>query len=173
MLKKIFILILILITILSGTFFVIKLVHKNNDSINFVSNFKAESIINIEDKVYGCEISRNDNSTEIVFQDPPSVNGMKIKWENGKQKISFKDLEKNFNQLVVPQNSFLNLLVKILDSIQLIPLSTINSDGKYTTFKGKVDSTEFEFTSDNNHYLQELKIPSKKSKINFNYKDDN
>ena len=167
--KKIFILILILVAISLGVFFITKSIHKKDNSINFISNFNSESIINIEDKVYGCEIIRNGISTEITFQDPPSVNGMKMTWENGKQKISFKNLEKNFNQLVIPENSFLNLVVKILDSIQSISLSTVNSDGKYTTFKGKIDNDEFEFISDDNYYLQEIKIPSKDSKISFNY----
>ena len=77
--KKIFILILTLVAILSSIFIVIKLLNKRDGSINFISNFKAESIINIEDKVYGCEVSRDGKSTEILFQDPQNINGMKMK----------------------------------------------------------------------------------------------
>ena len=171
--KKIFVLIFIVLLVLVGLFFGIKKFYGNKATdIQFVNKFKSESIMNIGEKVYGCELFHTDSLTEITLQDPKTVEGIKITWENGNQKVSLDGIQKETNYFMIPEDSFLNLVVKILNSINSLELTKLSNDGKYSTFKGKIDKHEFEFTADDNGYIKELSIPLKKSKISFEYKEN-
>lgn len=167
---KIIFLILIFLLISFGIFFVIKkfLPVKNQNS-KLETEFLAEAVINIDKKNYECEFSHFSGTTKINLQKPETVKNLIIEWSDNKQKVIFKDLKKEFDKNLIPQDSFLNLIVKILNNFNEIEINKIKNDGRREIFSGKFENNEFEITAEKTKII-EIYIKSKDAKINFEYK---
>ena len=130
------------------------------------SEFSTSSVINIDKRNYECDFSHFSGKTNIKINKPESIKGMSMEWNNGKQKISMDDLTKNYESYVFPENSFINLVIKILDNLSSTGIEKINDDGRYQTFKGFIDKIEFEITHEKSKII-EIFIKSKNAKITF------
>lgn len=150
-----------------GVFFVVKkFFFVKNTGAQLTTEFVSEAVINIDKKNYECEFSHFSGTTKINIKKPETVKGLTIEWSNGKQTITFKDLKKEFDKLLNPQNSFLNLIVKILDNLPAITINKIKNDGIREVLTGKIENNEFEVTSEKSKII-EIYIKSKDAKINF------
>lgn len=170
--KKIKIIIFTLIILLLGLgiFFVIKkFSFVKNTNTKLETEFSSDAVINIDKKNYECEFSHFLGTTKINLQKPETVRGLIIEWANGKQTVSFKDLKKEFDKNLIPTDSFLNLIVKILDNFSTIAINKIKNDGRREVFLGKFDKHEFEITAEKSKII-EIYIKSKDAKISFEYK---
>ena len=170
--KKIKIIIFLLIILLLGLgiFFVIKkFSFVKNTNTKLETEFFSDAVINIDKKNYECEFSHFSGTTKINLQKPEAVRGLIIEWSNGKQTVSFKDLKKEFEKNLIPTDSFLNLIVKILDNFSTIAINKIKNDGRREVFLGKFDKHEFEITAEKSKII-EIYIKSKDAKISFEYK---
>lgn len=165
--KKIKIIIFALIVLgIPGFFLGKKFFRKKEIRQDLNSEFSTSSVINIDKRNYECDFSHFSGKTNITLNKPESIKGMSIEWNNGKQKISIDNLEKNYDSCIFPENSFINLIVKILDNLSTIKIEKTNDDGRYQTYKGVIDNTEFEITSEKSKIL-EIFIKSKNAKITF------
>lgn len=172
--KKIFVLIFVVTLVSIPTFFGIKRLKQNKQiKPNIVVNFKSETIVNIEDKVYGGIFSHSDDFTEFLIQDPSNIGGVKIAWEGENQQIYFDGVKKDSKKFIIPEDSFLNLVVKILSQIPSIELVETSNDGKYTTLEGAIEKHKFTFNCDDDGYIKEINIPCKNSSITFEYETQN
>lgn len=149
-----------------GFFLGKKFFRKKEIQENLNSDFSTSSVINIDKRNYECDFSHFSGKTNIKVNKPESIKGMSLEWNNGKQKISMDNVEKNYESYVFPENSFINLLVKILDNLSELKIEQINDDGRYQTYRGSIDNTEFEITSEKSKIL-EIFIKSKNAKITF------
>ena len=166
-LKKIKIIVFALIILgIPGFFLGKKFFRKKEIRQDLNSEFSTSSVINIDKRNYECDFSHFSGKTNITINKPESIKGMSIEWNNGKQKISMDNLTKNYDSYVFPENSFINLVVKILDNLSSTKIEKINDDERYQTFKGSIDSTEFEITAEKSKIL-EIFIKSKNAKITF------
>ena len=172
--KKIFVLIFIVIILAVPAVFGIKRIRQSKqEKPNIINNFKSEATLNIEDKVYGGKFSHSDDFTELVVQDPSNISGLKIVWEGENQRIYLDDVKKESNKFLLPEDSFLNLTIKIINQIPSIELAEVSNDGKYATFEGTVEKHKFTLNCDDNGYIKEINIPCKNSKITFEYEIQN
>lgn len=167
--KKIKIIFFVFICILISCFiFFLKkqFFNPKKKSQEFNTEILANSSINIDKHHYDCEFSHSNKNTKIKIKSPKSIEGLCIEWNDGNQKISVEDLSKSFESFAFPENSFLNLVVKILDNISSIDLSEVKDDGRYKIFKGNIENNEFEICSEKSKIL-EIFVKSKDAKINF------
>ena len=166
---KLIFFILISVSLLTGAsiFLMKKFFPKNKIfSKTLDTEFSTNSSIDIDKHHYDCEFSHHIGDTKIKIKNPKSIEGLCIEWSNGKQKISMGDLSKNLENLSFPENSFLNLIVKILDSIPSMDLSESKDDGRYQTFIGNLENNEFEVCAEKSKIL-EINVKSKNAKISF------
>lgn len=170
--KKIFVLIFIVVLVAITALFGIKTIKKNKQiKTDIITNFKSEVIINVEDKVYGGNFFHSDNLAELVIQDPSNIDGMKITWEGKNQQICFDNVKRESKKFIVLEDSFLNLVVKIIDQISSLELTRTSSDGKYTTVEGNLENHKFTLNYDDNGYIKEINITCKNSRITFEYEN--
>lgn len=163
--KKNRIIILLLIIAIPVGFFLFKKFSKNKDiSQNLNTEFETNAAINIDKKNYECNFSHHQGKSKINLIKPDTIKDLSIEWIDGNQKISISDLTKN--DIKLQNDSFLNLIIKILDNLQSIQLSKVNDDGRYQIFKGTIENNEFEITSEKSKIL-EIYIKSKNARINF------
>lgn len=168
---KIIIFALIILLIGVGIFLVIKkFSFVKNTGKQLETEFSSGAVINIDKKNYECDFSHLSGTTKINIKKPETVKGFIIEWSNGKQTVTFKDLKKEFDKPVIPKDSFLNLIVKILDNFTTLPINKIKNDGRREVFTGKIENNEFEITSENSKII-EIFIKSKDAKINFEYQE--
>lgn len=165
--KKIKIIIFALLVLgVTGFFLGKKFFRKKEIRQDLNSEFSTTSVINIDKKNYECDFSHFSGKTKVTVNKPISIKGISLEWNNGKQKISIDNLDKNYESYVFPENSFINLIVKILDHLSTLKIEQINDDGRYQTYKGFIDNTEFEITAEKSKIL-EIFIKSKNAKITF------
>ena len=168
--KKIFVLIFIVILVAVPTFFGVKKLRQSKQvKTSIINNFKSEATINIEDKVYGGKFSHSDDFTELVIQDPSNISGVKIIWEGDNQQILLDNVKKESKKFILPEDSFLNLVVKIINQISSIELVEISNDGKYSTFEGTIEKHKFTLNCDDEGHIKEMSVPCKNSRITFEY----
>lgn len=167
MLKKIKIIVFALIVLgVPGFFLGKKFFRKKEIQQDLNSEFSTSSVINIDKRNYECDFSHFSGKTNITVNKPASIKGMSLEWNNGKQKISIDNIDKNYESYVFPENSFINLIVKILNNLSTLKIEKIDDDGRYQTYKGFIDKIEFEITAEKSKIL-EIFIKSKNAKITF------
>lgn len=161
--------IFILLTIVLGVclFFGIKKFIKPKDekqSLN--TEFASNAIINVGKKNYECEFSRNSGNTKLLVKKPENISGLTLEWHDGKQKVSLANLQKEFDANFLPKDSFLNLIVKILDNLPNLNLTMSKDEGGYKTFSGKIEDQDFELSTEDSKIL-EIYSKSKDARISF------
>ena len=163
--KKNRIIIFLLIIAIPIGFFLFKKFSKNKDtSQNLETEFETNAVINIDKKNYECNFLHYQGKSKIDLVKPDSIKDLSIEWFDGKQKISISDLTKD--DVKLQEDSFLNLVIKILDNLKSIQISKINDDGRYQIFKGTIENNEFEITAEKSKIL-EIYIKSKNARISF------
>ena len=137
---------------------------ENFENLFFDTEISTNATININKKNYECEFCNSPNNTRLIIKKPESIKGLKMEWKDGKREVSFANLKKQFVNF--DSNSFLEILIKILNSINNINLSKINEKGDNQTFLGNIDNIEFELTSENSKIL-EIYVKSTDARIIF------
>jgi len=158
--------------VVSGILFGINKFKKNEDKyLKFVMNFNSTAKIKIGEKEYECEVYHTDkNFTKIKILKPKTIEGLTFLWKDGVQTASFKNVSKNFDKLSVPEDSFLNLTVKILDSLKELSLIKLKNEDQNVSYKGKIDKFDFDITFSKDGLLKMIDIPSRQVKIIFDCK---
>ncbi|MDR1364109.1 MAG: hypothetical protein LBJ32_00515 [Oscillospiraceae bacterium] len=134
---------------------------------NLITDFNAESIIEIGKNKYECEIYHtSQHNTKIKMNSPVDFEGLIISSENKKQRINFENLNCEFEKNIFTENSSPNLIFKILDSLNDISdfsQNTLENDN--IVVLGKIDNIKFEVICDQNGIIKEIFIPEKNIKI--------
>ena len=163
--KKIRIAVFVLAILIPTGFLLFKKFSKHSEkSQSLNTEFSTNSVINIDKRNYECNFSHFSGKTKIDLIKPDSIKGLSIEWADESQKISIDDLTKS--GIAFSEDSFLNLVVKILDNLNSLQISKVKDDGRYQTYSGKVENSEFEITSERSKIL-EIYIKSKNARINF------
>ncbi|BED92211.1 MAG: hypothetical protein CfP315_0814 [Candidatus Improbicoccus pseudotrichonymphae] len=169
MIRKVFWVLFFCLLVFS-CFFLFKYFSKRNkfDANCLLHDFKASAIIVTPEKEVECEISKDSEKVLIEITNK-KMEGFTFELDNkGKQKISFKGLEQEFdNSNFLNENSYLNVLSNLLKNLDSISFKNIQNTKEEIKFEGKVNGIKFELISDKNGNIKEINIPEKNIKIIF------
>lgn len=131
-----------------------------------VFNFEAQTRVTMGEKQYACSLSRSaPQSARLTVSEPKELDGMTWLWSAGGFSVTYAGLTVNEEQCVLPENSFIPLLLKALDAASVQDALTTSGDG---VFFGSVGGENFTLTADRSSgRILELEIPGKNLHAEF------
>ncbi len=138
-----------------------------NMNLTFESDVKIQS----NNQVYDCEIRHSDKETcTVKFKNPETLKNFTIAYENGKYSVSMQDLKGEFNLEPLCEKSGLATMIKIFNMMKNTEnLTFVSKQEGEKTYKGKLDSTEFEITLDETGNILHINLPIENFRADFKY----
>ena len=142
-----------------------------NDSVDLVANFESDVRLKENNKEYEFKILHTpEGINTITFKKPENIKGLTLSWENGKYKISMKELSGEFIAEPLTENSSIGLVVKILNSLNdRENLKYVSSQEGENLFKGKCENIDYEIKVNNQGKIMCIMIPERNITTDFSY----
>ena len=145
----------------------IKACQSNEVKKSIITNFNADFTASKGDFSAGGSITANDGQTELVFNKPQTVDGLKIGNDGGEISIEIDDLTSTADEAYLPNDNLLQLIhcvaTEICDGREILYQKNNESDTYILeTSKGKCT-----YSVDKNGYILSAQINSKNFRIDF------
>ena len=128
--------------------------------------FEARTKVTIGEKQYACSLTRSaPQSARLTVSEPKELDGMTWFWSAGGFSVTYAGLTIDPEQCVLPDGSFIPLILKALDAACVEDALTTSGDG---VFFGSVGGENFTLTADRSSgRILELEIPGKGLRVEF------
>lgn len=137
---------------------------KNNIITNFNADFTAS---NEKITAEGNITSKSGNETEIIFNTPETINGLKIKKENAEISFEIDNLVSTADEAYLPDDNLPQLIHCVATEICNGRIILNQKGNEADTYIFETSKGKCTYTVDKNGYLLSAEINSKKFRIDF------
>lgn len=134
---------------------------------SIITNFNADFTASKGDFSAGGSITANDGQTELVFNKPQTVDGLKIGNDGGEISIEIDDLTSTADEAYLPNDNLLQLIHCVATEIGDVREILYQKNNESDTYILETSKGKCTYSVDKNGYILSAQINSKKFRIDF------